>query len=172
MICHQPSSVLSSFGATVDSFSVQDWVFLSIYSFIHCSFSTEYSVPAIFQAGCEALKTQGRANPGILPEAGHPPHREATSTVQGDIGPGRGQGATSWKTQAWGGSEQPHAWGLEDATGASGGRWVYSAPASPPGGFSPVSWWPRGNKPAALRTRTSLIPTRCTNFLLQNLRGA
>lgn len=52
----------------------------------------------MFRAGCEALKTQGRANPGILPEAGHPPHREATSTVQGDIGPGTGQGATSWKT--------------------------------------------------------------------------
>lgn len=29
----------------------------STHSFIHCSFSTEYSMPAMFQAGCEALKT-------------------------------------------------------------------------------------------------------------------
>lgn len=134
----------------MDSFSVQDWVFLSIYSFIHCSFSTEYSVPAMVRAGCEALKTQGRANPGILPEAGHPPHKEATSTVQGDIGPWTGQGATSWKTQAWGGSEQPHAWGLEDATGACGGRWVYSAPSFPAGWlFSSflVAMWKQTSSP-------------------------
>lgn len=112
MICHQPGSVLSSFGATVDSFSVQDWVFLSIYSFIHCSFSTEYSIPAMFRAGCEALKTQGRANPGILPEAGHPPTErppgqcKVTSGQGQDRVPppgklGRGVGRSSHRLGVW-----------------------------------------------------------------------
>lgn len=166
--------MFSSFGATVNSFSVQGWVFLSIYSFIHCSFSTEYSVPAMVQAGCEALKTEGRANPGILPEAGHPPPREPPAQCRVTSGQGqdrvpppgklrRGVGRSSHMLRVWRMLQEP----LEE--GAS-----TVPPASQPGGFSLVSWWPRGNKPAALRTRNlvSLIPGQCPDFLLQNLRGA
>lgn len=55
-------------------------------------------MPTMLQALCEALKTQEGVNPDILPETGHPLHREATGTVQGDTGPMTRLMATSWQT--------------------------------------------------------------------------